>query len=346
MRAIVYDKPCNPRVVEIPKPKCGKKQVIINVKSCGICKGADLALHEGRFLAKFPLTPGHEFAGIIDEVGAEVKNFRKGDRVVGDNAVNCGECYYCMRNQPLFCKNFYSLGCNAPGGYAEYVLIDACKTFPISDRLSFDEACLAEPVACAVHAMDVLDVAFGDHVLVFGAGPTGIILTQLLHASGASRVVSVAPTESKLNILKDLGAAETVLMDRNNYAPHEGILNGMEPEGFDVVVDTTGSSRILEHGMKFLKKGGKALIFALSENGQNVQVNPTEFFMKELTLLASNSQIDCFPRAVDFLEKGIVKVDRLVTHHLRLEEYEKGLELVRKGGSACLKVLVHPDKKA
>jgi D-arabinitol dehydrogenase (NADP+) len=106
--------------------------------------------------------------------------------VVGDNTVLCGECYYCRRDQPLYCENFYSLGVNGPGGFSESVLVNQDKVFPISDSLSFDEASFTEPTACAIHGMDMIDLSFGDDVLVFGSGPTGIILAQLLKAGGAA----------------------------------------------------------------------------------------------------------------------------------------------------------------
>lgn len=156
MRANVYEKPGSCGIRQVPIPECGEHQVLIKVMSCGICKGADVALARGSFLARFPLTNGHEFAGVIAKKGAAVTEFKEGDRVTADNTVLCGGCYYCRRDEPLYCENFYSLGCNGPGGFAEYVLVNADKVFPISDRLSFNDACFAEPIACAIHTMDRL----------------------------------------------------------------------------------------------------------------------------------------------------------------------------------------------
>ena len=200
MRANVYDKPGHCEITRVPVPEIGPHQVLIKVMSCGICKGADVALAQGGFLARFPLLNGHEFAGYVCKVGEHVDTFKVGDRVTADNTVLCGDCYYCRKDQPLYCENFYSLGCNGPGGFAEYVAVNADKVFPISDHLSFNEAIFAEPTACAVHSMDRIQVQFGDDVLVYGCGPTGIIMIQLLMHSNANRVVVCGPSQDKLHV--------------------------------------------------------------------------------------------------------------------------------------------------
>ncbi|MFH1539866.1 MAG: alcohol dehydrogenase catalytic domain-containing protein, partial [bacterium] len=128
MKAVVYSEPRKFEVKDIPYPALKENQVIIKVKACGVCK-TDLHIHNGEFISQFPLTNGHEFSGLIEEIGSDVIAFAKGDRVVADNTVLCGECYYCRRNQPLFCENFYSLGVTGPGGFAEYVVVNQDKVF-------------------------------------------------------------------------------------------------------------------------------------------------------------------------------------------------------------------------
>ena len=179
MKAIQYTAPRQFAVVDLPKPEPGPHQVVIRVKACGICK-TDLTIHDGSFLAKFPLVNGHEFAGVIDSVGSAVTKWKVGDRVTADNTELCGYCEPCRSDKPLYCENFNSHGCNMPGGFAEYVLINHDKVFALSDKLSFEEATFTEPTACAVHGVDRIAPRFGDSILMFGAGPTGIILAQLL----------------------------------------------------------------------------------------------------------------------------------------------------------------------
>ena len=144
MKAIQYNAPRQFAVVDLPKPEPGPHQVVIRVKACGICK-TDLTIHDGSFLAKFPLVNGHEFAGVIDSVGSAVTEWKVGDRVTADNTELCGYCEPCRSDKPLYCENFNSHGCNMPGGFAEYVLINHDKVFALSDKLSFEEATFTEP---------------------------------------------------------------------------------------------------------------------------------------------------------------------------------------------------------
>jgi len=345
MRANVYGKPCDCEIKQIPIPECKENQVLIKVMSCGICKGADVALARGSFLARFPLVNGHEFSGVIAKAGSGVTQFKEGDRVTADNTVLCGDCYYCRRNQPLYCENFYSLGCNAPGGFAEYVVQNADKVFKISDNLSFNEACFAEPVACAIHTMDRLQMRYGDDVLVFGTGPTGIILIQLLLNSCAGRVVVCGPSKDKLELLKELGCKETILMDRNDPGVHESRLKEIAPGGFDILVDTTASIEVMERSIKFAKMGGKFMMFAMPHESAKWTIEPDYWYLHELTLLTSWAQTHCFDRAVSCLESGIVKANKLVTHEFDLDEYNKGISIAEKGGPGTLKVILHPNYK-
>ncbi len=340
MKALVYTAPREFQIKEVDYPRLGENQVIIKVMACGVCK-TDLHIHNGEFLAQFPLIPGHEFAGEIEEVGSAVTAFSRGERVVADNTVLCGECYYCRRNQPLFCENFYSLGCTGPGGFAQYVVVNQDKVFPI-EKLSFEQATLTEPTACAIHGMDVIDVKPGDDVLLFGAGPTGIILAQLLKHCGAVNLVVAAPTQFKLDIVKDLCADYIVQVDRNDYSKHTQEIKRLFPKGFDVVVDATGAASITEHCIQFAKYGGKIVIYGVCPEDARITISPYEIFRKELKLIGSFAQTHCFDRALKYLENGIVKVDRLITHTFKLKDYAQALELVRSG--RCLKVVIKPNE--
>ena len=345
MQANIYDKPMSCQVREVPIPECAPNQVLIKVMSCGICKGADVSLARGSFLSRFPLINGHEFAGVVDQVGEKVTRFKVGDRVTADNTVLCGECYYCRRNQPLYCRNFYSLGCNGPGGFAQYVVVNADKVFAISDQLSFNEACFAEPTACAVHTLDQLQLKFGDEVLVYGTGPTGIILIQLLLHSNAKRVVVCGPSKDKLDLLNQLGCTETILMDRADPSKHEKVLKEMAPEGFDVLVDTTANIGVMESAVKFAKMGGKFMMFAMPHEEERWTIDPGYWYLHELTLLTSWAQTHCYDRALAYIESGKVRVKELVTHEMDLTDYDKGMALAAKGGPGTLKVILHPNKE-
>ncbi|WP_273484152.1 zinc-dependent alcohol dehydrogenase family protein [Desulforamulus ruminis] len=340
MKALVYSNPKEFSIQEVDIPKCGENQVIIKVKVCGICK-TDVHIHNGKFISKFPLTPGHEFTGVVEEVGSKVTSFKKGDRVVADNTVLCGECYYCRRNQPLYCENFHSLGVTGPGGFAEYVLVNQDKVFKIKDHLSFDEAAFTEPTACAIHGMDMIDIQNGDNVLMFGAGPTGIILAQLLRYGGAGNLVVAAPSKFKLDILEDLGIAQTVQIDRNDESIHEKKIKSMFPKGFDVIIDATGAASVTEACFKYAKMGSKIVVYGVCDESDRIQISPYEIFSKEYKIIGSFAQTHCFDRAINALETGLVKVNNLISHRFSLDDYAKGLETVISGKQS-IKVLINP----
>jgi D-arabinitol dehydrogenase (NADP+) len=340
MKALVYDSPGQFAIKEVPTPKILDNQALLKVKVCGVCK-TDVHIHHGRFISAFPLTPGHEFTGEIVEVGRDVVDLKVGVRVVADNTVLCGHCYYCRRNQPLFCENFYSLGCNGPGGFAEYVAVNSDKVFPISDDLAHEEAAFTEPTACSIHGMDVMDIQPGDDVLLFGAGPTGLILAQLVKACGAANLVVAAPTENKLRLAKELGTDEVVHVDRNRQEIHQKAIARLFPKGFDVVIDATGVASVTEEALQYAKYGAKIVVYGVCDEEDRIKVSPYEIFRRELKLIGSFAQTHCFDRALRYLENRTVRVDRLVTHAFGLDDYGKAIEVLRSDREA-IKVVINP----
>ncbi|MGI6069422.1 MAG: zinc-dependent alcohol dehydrogenase family protein [Blautia sp.] len=341
MKAIVYNAPRDWELKEIPTPQPKPNQVLIRVKACGVCR-TDAHIHEGDFISKFPLTPGHEFTGEIVEVGADVKEFKAGDRVVADNTILCGECYYCRQDMDLFCEDFLSLGCNQPGGYAEYVVVNHDHVWKISDNVTYDMGCFTEPLACAIHGMDVIQPKCGDDILVFGAGATGILLTQLLQHGGATNLVVCASSQDKLDMIEKNGfATDTVLMDRNDYSKHTNYLKEKYPHGFDIVIDATGAPVVIEQLFNFPKPTGKVVFYGVAPSDAKVSVSPYQIFSQELKVLGSFAQVYCFERAVKYLELGIVKVDDLIEKHYTLDNFDEMMDdfLNKKG---LKKLIVNP----
>lgn len=325
MKALVYDSAGHFSLKDVEKPKADPDSVIIKVKACGFCK-TDLHIHHGRFISQFPLIPGHEFTGIIEEIGSEVEDFQVGDRVVADNTLLCDSCYYCKKDKPLFCENFYSLGVTGPGGYAEYVKVKAKKVF--KTKLDFLEGIFVEPTACAVHGMEMIDVQPGDDVLQFGAGPTGIILAQLIKYGGAGTLVVCDPNQFKLKNL-DHVADDKIVVERNNFQNHKKVLLDKYPRGFDIVVEATGIPKMFEECHFYTKYGGKIIAYGVYPEEAMVQINPYELFRKELKFIGSFAQTHKFEAAIKMLEHGQVRVKDLVTHKFSLEQYQEALDVVQ-----------------
>lgn len=347
MKALVYEKAGreNAGIKMIPRPECGDDDVLIKVMACGICKWAEIA-HDtnGTGLAQYPVVVGHEFSGIVEQVGKNVHRCKVGDRVTADNSMPCGDCYACQRDDTLHCENFGSLGHNIDGGFAQYVLVHRSKVFAIPDNLSFDEATVTEPVACAVHCMDVLNVKQGEDVLVVGMGPHGLILAQLAHFSNAQHAVALGSVESRLATLRGYGVP-TVLVDRGDNAVHEAALRRMFPHGVDAIVDTSGSWPMVKSLWPFLKKGGRFLQYGSYHQSMDLGLTSdmlNQLHFKEQTYTSCSAQTFCYPKALEFMESGKVKVDKIVTHTFPLDDYFEALE-TNKNDKSALKVVIHPN---
>jgi len=346
MRAIYYTEPGreNASLCDMPMPVCGDKDVIIKVMSCSICIGVD-GDHDkkpiGSSCSGYPLVPGHEFAGYIYDIGKDVTQFKVGDRVAVDNTVPCDKCYYCRRGTPIHCRNMKNLGNKSNGAMAEYVACQEKKAYLLPDHVTFDEACLAEPVACCMHSMDQMSIKYGDEVLVLGAGPMGIILAQLAKHSNASRVVVIGSTQSKLDIVNGLGI-DTILMDREDYSVHEKAVLECYPLGADCLFDATGAEEFVYSVPKLMKLGGRILGYGYYR-GESPQLRfPfNTFWDRELTYYSSLSQVGDFGRAVDAIATGKVNTKVLKTAGYNLDHYFEALDR-NISDHDVIKIIIHP----
>ena len=186
MKAVVYESAKNYTIKEIPTPEPKAGEVLIKIELAGVC-GTDLHIHEGDFLAEFPLIPGHEMVGTVAALGSGVDKFKVGQRVTVNPVVSCGDCEFCREGKPILCHNRKGLGTNWPGSFAEYMIATQDLVFAVGN-LSPDIAIFAEPAACAMHGAQMLNIKAGSSALIFGAGPTGQLLAQLMATSGAASV--------------------------------------------------------------------------------------------------------------------------------------------------------------
>lgn len=348
MKAVVYTAlgRANGSVTEIPYPVCGDDDIIIKVVSSGICRAADSMIDTtGSPLDIFPNIPGHEFAGYVQEIGKNVTQFKIGDRVTADNTVPCGDCYYCRRNLPSLCQNFGSLGHNIHGGMAQYVRVHKNKVFHIADNLSFNAACITEPVACAMQAIDKMRVQFGDKVLVFGAGPHGMILSMLLKGYGAE-VVCLAPSQWKLDMLNKKGI-KTIQMSRNDHSIHEKRVREMFPCGVDKAVDTTGNNAVLGSATHLLRNGGEMYLYSSPHKPKDKEyyacIDADEMYFRELSLIPTGLQTHKYGRCLEAMASGIVDTEMLVTNEYPIEKYFEALDMNVQHGSEVLKIVIHPN---
>jgi D-arabinitol dehydrogenase (NADP+) len=340
MKAVVYEAPRNFQIKEVATPEPGPGEVLVEVEMAGMC-GTDLHIHEGGFFSTYPLTPGHEIVGRVASVSAGTDDVLLGKRIVADNTVLCGNCSYCRKDQPLFCRNFYSLGVNGPGAFADFVRVRTEKCF-LADDLGLQTAVMTEPTACAVHGMDVLSLRPGSDVLIFGAGPTGLVLTQLVLHGGAARVTVAAPTEFKLELAREYGADRTVRIDRASPRTAHDILRADVADGYDVVIEATGALAVAEMCVPLTRDGGTVLIYGMAGEEDALAIHPYEVFRRELTIKGSFAQTHCFDRALLALRSGRVRTDGIVSSEFQLRDYGRALAAVRDDPS-CLKAAIVPE---
>ncbi|KAI4517781.1 chaperonin 10-like protein [Schizophyllum commune] len=339
MKALVYSEPTKFEIKQVPKPKIGDDDVLLKVSLCGVC-GTDLHIHEGEFIATFPLIPGHEAVGSVIEMGKNVKGFDVGDRCVADVGVTCDNCFYCRRGNTLYCENFKARGVSSEGGFAEYIAYPQHKLYKIKN-MTDQQATLMEPAACALHGLDKLNPPVGIEVLLMGAGPTGLILAQLLKLNGAVRIVLAANKGIKMDIAKNLGVAdEYIELDRQNPEAQWQKLKEDNPYGFDVVVEATGVEKLADASINYVRRGGTLMIYGVYENKARVHWPPSKIFGDEIKIIGSFSQTYCFPRTVAYLDSGKIKTEGMVTDVFKLDDFQAALDKMNSRGA--LKICIEP----
>lgn len=324
MKAACIEQPGQGVVTDVPVPVPGANDVLIKVRAAGIC-GTDLHIFKGEYEATYPIIPGHEFSGEVAAVGENVQNFKVGDRVTADPNIPCNCCAYCQRNEPNQCKNLKAIGVTQSGGFSEYVIAPEGNVFSIGD-MSYAAAALIEPLACVVWGLKQVEVQTGDSALVFGAGPMGILVAQGLKQAGASRVVVTDVVPWRLEMVKKLGATETVVADANQAEA----LKAIEPEGYNIVVDATGIPAVLEGTFAYAKPRGKIWVFGVTPNGTLAKFPAYEVFRRDLKIIGSFAVNRTFPQSIALIQSGAVQVEPLISHQLPLADFNKGMEIAAK----------------
>lgn len=316
MQAVVFPKPETALVEQVPEPTCAEDEVIVQVAACGVC-GTDLHIYRNEYMARLPLIPGHELAGVIIEVGKAVADFRRGDRVAVDPNLYCGRCYFCRNQQANHCLNWQGIGITRSGGFAEYVAAPARACYRLPDNLTDGEAAFIEPLSCVVHALNRLRVYPADEVLIFGAGPMGLLLVQALRHSGASQVVVVEKQPERLALARQLGAAAAVPAGEGQAEA----LHARAPYGFAIVIDATGVPAVIEQSFGFLKPRGQFLQFGVAAANATVKLRPYDIFHHDWTILGSFALCYTFQQAIAWLTHGVVNVKPLISHTVPLSDF-------------------------
>ncbi|MDR2517909.1 MAG: zinc-dependent alcohol dehydrogenase family protein [Spirochaetaceae bacterium] len=331
MQALVIEKPRAACVRSVPVPPVGEQDILIEVKASGIC-GTDAHIFRGEYLGTYPVIPGHEFSGVVAEAGAGVTRFVVGDRAAVEPNLACGICPPCLSNRQNFCGRWSALGVTRPGGMAAYAAVPEQAAFKLEKNLSFLEGAFMEPLSCVLHGLERAPVRFGDRVLVVGAGPMGLLLTQAACLHGAGAVTQVDRNQSRLERAQENGASQV-----------RQSLEGLPQDSFDLVVDATGVPALMARAVDFARKGGAVLWFGAPPRDGKLELPAFSIFEKGLSLVSSYTSARNSLQALALLETGKIRVSPLVSHTLPLADFARAVELIETGRDNVLKVMILPD---
>lgn len=333
MRCQVLYGPRDLRLEERPEPVTGDKDVLIGVRTVGIC-GSDFHRYVGDRQILGPLVLGHEFAGDVVRTGRSVTRFKPGDRVTVQPNFGCGECSMCRSGRENLCQVRLGLSVNIDGCFCDYIAVPEGYVWHIPQRLSYKEAAVVEPLAVAVRAARRARVCTGDTVVILGAGPVGLLALQVARASGAF-VVVVDVIAWKLDLARRLGAHATI--NSRQEDPASGLAKATENKGATVVIETAGVPATVELALRLVNSGGRVALVGLAQVPAGIV--PAQVVSREVEIVGSYIYTrDEFGTAIELLNRGIVDVDALVSHRFPFTELDHAFSVMERG-EGC-KVLI------
>jgi L-iditol 2-dehydrogenase len=345
MKAVVYYAPKDIRVEMIPVPPCGDDQIRAKVDACAVC-GSDLKAYlAGNPRIKPPMVVGHEFTGLVETVGSQVKGFKRNERIVMATSVSCGQCYYCRKNQPNLCTDLAPMGYSYPGGMAEYVTIPARAlehghVIKVPRGVKPEQAALAEPLSCTVNCAQNCSIEQGDTVVVVGAGPMGIMNACVAAEFGAGKIILAEINEARLKQAAGFGFDLVVDSARENIC--EIVKDQTDGIGADVVIIAAPAIGAQEQGIDLVRKHGIVCLFASLPSGNSMlSLDSRIIHYGEIRLVGTS---DSTPRqvakAVELLSAGSIPTDKFASHVLGLDDILKAYELMQSG--EALRVVLKP----
>jgi L-iditol 2-dehydrogenase len=342
MRAALFYGPKDVRLETVDAPRAGAGEVIVKVEVALTC-GTDLkTFQRGHpvLLKHFPSPFGHEFAGVVTEVGVEVEGFHPGMRVVAANSAPCHQCFYCRAGETNLCENLDLLN----GAYAEQIRIPAAivrdNLLTIPDSLPFRAAAFCEPLACVLHGLDAVQLRPGEHVAILGAGSIGLLLVQICKRAGA-RVILVSRSAGKLKLARELGA--DAVIDLETVRSEEGVIRELTShgQGVEVAIEAVGRPELWELAVALTRKGGSAILFGGCESGTTMTLETKTLHYGERKVIGVfHHTPKTIRRALELIASQQLQLDPLITDDLPLSDL--GNAFTRMASHGALKMAIYP----
>lgn len=332
MKALVHTAPYVMELRDCDVPGYGDDDLLIKVKACGIC-GSDVKGYSGKTGRRQPpIIMGHEAAGVVEAVGANVSGYAPGDRVCFDSTVYCQKCAYCLQGQVNMCVNRQVIGVSEGtyrrhGAMAEYVVVPHWIAVHLPDAMSFEQAALVETVSIGVHAANRTPVRLNDTAVIVGTGGVGLVALQAIRLRGAGKVIVTDLSEPRLDLARQLGADATIQADDPDLLGRLREETG--PEGADVVLEAVGVPATVNTALEITRKAGALTL--IGNVAPRVEIGLQSIVTREISLYgvcASNGE---FPDCVDLVASGRIKVDPLISATARLEDGQAVFDRLYEG---------------
>ncbi len=343
MNALVLEAGRDLRVREVSRPEVGAHDVLIGVKACGIC-GSDVHGYDGSTGRRIPpLIMGHEAAGVVVEVGPEVRSITVGDRVTFDSTVSCGTCAYCVAGDVNLCDTRQVLGVSCAdyrrnGAFAEFVAVPEHIVYALPESFPYEKAALIEAVSIAVHAARITGIQAGSTAVVIGAGMIGLLAIQAFRHFGCSTVFAVDLEQSKLDLARSLGANETFLAtDPELLAKIQAAASGRGP---DIAVEVVGAQRSISTAIEVVRRGGTVTL--IGNLAPKVEIPLQSVVTRQIRLLGSCASAGEYRECIALMESGAINVDPLISAVAPLVDGAAWFDRLYTREAGLMKVILQP----
>jgi L-iditol 2-dehydrogenase len=347
MNALLLSEYNHLEIATLPVPVPEPFDILVQVAACGIC-GSDVHGYDGTSGRRIPpIVMGHEAAGIVAAVGAEVTGFAVGDRVTFDSTVYCGVCDFCRKGEVNLCDNRQVVGVSCgdysrAGAFAEYVAVPAHIVYKLPENLAFAEAAMLEAVSVALHAVAVSELNGGETVLVIGAGMIGLLTLQAARAAGCSRVFVADIDATRLKSAADLDADKTILASGEELTKE--IFRLTAGRGVDVVFEAVGRNETIATAIECVRKGGTVTLIGNITPQVNLPLQ--KVVSRQIRLQGSCASSGEYPQAIELMAAGKIRVGPLITAVAPLSDGPAWFDRLHSGEPNLMKIVLDPRIRA